>query len=806
MRAYMESKIRIIVVVIAAIALAVLLMVGYIAISIGGLNFKTAPEINGTISGNISIARNNLLVYNNSQNIVGYALLGYRLSNATAMNVSLAMYSKQPVERVYLADSLIGAVDYCIQCFQTSSLEDALQASLRQHGLIENATSFNLVSLENLSTVPNNSIIVLATGLIPGSLLPGQPFAGIDLTGNETLLGLLARGDSVIYVGTNFSGAIGLQGGRFVTPQSNLALLNYSGIATLPFRAGQTVLNSSMQLNLHFSSPTFRFYRGIEEEGNASWINVENGTLIALSNYPTVGWANASSLANDIATMIDSKFWFNRLTYGYTKYNITNTTAIGTAPVLTLQQQAGYPINGSEALQYQNDYSVAQIFISNDRYQVETQIPFRSEFLSDGLVSMQPVVGETQIVPVTISSSNTLNQQTSFHLSILNLSGNLFGSLPVGFFSKPFSVQQYSHFSLPSGYYIAELQDISSTPYTATLFQVANVTFSPVALNFKNNTFIFNVSSNRIPLYNISYTASVNGAYTENGKTTQDGKLIYALPSGAVEQYGQKTFTFGMFGTTYDYRVGYIQPAGISIPPLYIEFGIAIAIVILLNVLLKAPAQDDYFIDVPNFPPARRVKLKTDRNAITGIFDSVNYTYRWKYMPLTAEEVKNGVSSNIRYENVPIAITLQNTTSVLNKLANEGALVASGGYYAPVKWVTESHHDIEYLTIFRKLRDYCVQNAMLFTDLDADPHIDMIITKRGAQAHVIIYSSISGMKDVALNNAYKVYVVFLSEMQKLDFIGRLYNSYGDDAELLKMGIEYSYIILIDTDNLDQFIL
>ena len=802
----MKSKMRIIVVAVAAIVLAVVLLSGYLAIVLSGFNFKVPPRINGTITGNVSVSQDNILFYNNSQNLVGYALLDYSLANATSMNVSLAMYSKQPMERVYLVDSLVGAVDYCVQCFQTSSLYDALQVSLRQHGLMENATSFNMVSLENLSTVPDNSVVVLATGLIPGSLLPGQPFSGIDLTGNETLLGLLAKGDSVIYVGMNFSGAIGLQGGRFVTPGQTIDLLNYSGIYTVPYRKGQQVLNSSVPLDLHFYNPTFSFYHGIEEEGNASWINVGNGTLIALSNYPTAGWNNASAMAQDIATMIDSKFWFDRLAYGYTSLNMTGASSAGTVPVLTLQQQGTYAANQSGAPDYQDGYSVIQAYISNDRYQVETQIPFRPKFLVDGQINMQPVVGETQIVPVTISSSNTLSQQTSFHLSILNLSGNLFGSLPVGFFNKPFSVQQYSHFSLPSGYYIAELQNIGSVPYTATLFYVANVTFTPVVLGFKNNTFIFNVSSNHIPLYNISYTASVNGAYTESGKTTQDGRLAYVLPSGAVEQYGQKAFAFSMFGTTYDYKVDYAQPAGLSIPPLYIEFAIAIIVVVFLNVILKAPTQDDYFIDVPNFPATKKVKLKTDKNAITGIFDSVNYAYRWRYMPLTAEEVKNGVSSNIRYENVPIAITLQNTTAVLNKLASEGALVACGGYYAPVRWVADSHHDIEYLTIFRKLRDYCVQSAMLFTDLDADQHMDMIITKRGSQAHVIIYSAQSGMKDVALNNAYRIYIVFLSEIQKLDFMGRLYNSYGEDAELLKMGIEYSYIILIDTDNLDQLIL
>lgn len=202
----------------------------------------------------------------------------------------------------------------------------------------------------------------------------------------------------------------------------------------------------------------------------------------------------------------------------------------------------------------------------------------------------------------------------------------------------------------------------------------------------------------------------------------------------------------------------------------------------------------------------RTIKLKADRNSVLSIFDNVNYAYRWKYMPLTPDEVKTGVSSSIRYENVPIAITLQNTAAVLNRLVSAGALVTSSGYYAPEKWIEEAHHDIEYLTIFRKLRDFCVANAMLFTDLDANEHNDMIITKRGVQGHVIIYSSATGMKDLALNNAYRIYVVFLSEVQRFDFLGSLYNSYGEEAELLKLGIECSYIVLVDTENLGEMAL
>jgi hypothetical protein len=36
-----------------------------------------------------------------------------------------------------------------------------------------------------------------------------------------------------------------------------------------------------------------------------------------------------------------------------------------------------------------------------------------------------------------------------------------------------------------------------------------------------------------------------------------------------------------------------------------------------------------------------------------------------------------------------------------------------------------------------------------------------------------------------------------------DFFEKLYSSFGSDVEMLKMGIEYNYIKLLDANHLDQ---
>ena len=136
----------------------------------------------------------------------------------------------------------------------------------------------------------------------------------------------------------------------------------------------------------------------------------------------------------------------------------------------------------------------------------------------------------------------------------------------------------------------------------------------------------------------------------------------------------------------------------------------------------------------------------------------------------------------------------------------KGLVVEAADYYAPKSWEETSKHDIEYLVIFRKLRDYSVANAMLFTDLDAYDNVDMMITNKGVQNYVYIYSRLSEnqkLSNIPLSKNYKTFIVFLTDEDRLAFIDRLNISYGEESEILRMSIESLDIRLIDTGDLGQ---
>ncbi len=226
---------------------------------------------------------------------------------------------------------------------------------------------------------------------------------------------------------------------------------------------------------------------------------------------------------------------------------------------------------------------------------------------------------------------------------------------------------------------------------------------------------------------------------------------------------------------------------------------------LILNLIIKPPNRDEYYIDVPDFPPVQKVNVKVGKNEVTSVFDKVNYNYHWRYMPLTIEELKGGISSNVRYNNIPVSITLQNTSMIVNKLIGEGEVITAGGYFAPKRWETDSGHDIEYLTIFRKLRDYCVAHAILFTDVGVSDTADVVLNKGGAEAQVMIYSTVSGLKELKISPNTKMFVLFIDEETRLNFMQKLYESYGKNAEVLKMGISYGYIKLLDAVDLSQLV-
>lgn len=743
----------------------------------------------GPINASFSLLNTGVLSYNNSRGLLEYAQLGYNVRNITASNITFNVYNSNPSMNVYL----LNVKDSCFKCINEDDLYQDLLKSFAKFDLIPPGTSIYYINVSQTPLMPPNSLVIIPSGLMLSCLLPyvlPNSTCNIYGAGSFTIINMLNRGDTVLYVGANFS--LSSQNQVFYeTPNSTNRVLGNALIVTVP---NTTVVPSNI---LYFHSPTFRFAFNSHTRGPVTYINSENGSLIAFSNYPVSAWPNASAAATDIARYVFTRAWIRTLSYGAATLNSTNgtITVFSASRIINTTPGVNYEIN--------NSYSLLRITLNNSNSSLITSIPFTLHFENNGTIGLPSVIGETQTTLMRLRINNATQKQLLFSIEVYNRNLQYIYSIPIGFFNVTLGVDEQYPFSFANGYYIATLRDDQNRPYESALFYVANAVIRPVRLDFKNGTFVFNVESNGRPVSGVEYSAKINGAYNESGPV-QYGQFDYTLPHGAVIKYGPQTFTFTILGLSYTYSTPYQSITG-GIPTFYIEFGIAAIVIIFLNLVIRTPIRDEYYIDVPNFPLVMKTEATTDAASIVNIFDTVNLHYHWKYMPLTAEEIKVGIGSNIRHNNMPISITLQNAVEVLYKLTAEGKVETIGDHYMPKRWSQFVKHDIEYLVIFRKLRDYSVEHAILFTDLDQGGNADMIMTSKGAHSYIFIYSGATGMRDIKIDDKSKIYIVFLNSETKAEFLDKLYSSYSEDSAVLRISIASSVIKLIDTENLTQLL-
>ena len=770
-------------------AFIIFVLVIYLALASALSGIHPVQRINGSIAVYAGITTKGIATYNMSDQLVEYAQMDYHMYNVTSANIVLTTFAKNPIFRIYLVNSSVS----CYKCVDYRQLYANLSTDLGMYGLLRNYTSLENVSLDDINSTRNGSVIILATGLFPASLLPDT---GLPLTpgvSNITLLNLLARGDYVIYAGTGFSQMI-QSGNIYLTPNATLSALAGAGLETYPHT---NVTKSS----LFFNTPTFNFLKG-KRYGAVSYTNTSlNWTVIAFSNYPDVIWSNSSDAANDLARVVSSRFWMQRIALG--TYNITGDSKSlqGNATLLTTDLL----INNSAAAaeEINSSYSLIHVNASNAVSWQDAEFPFTVSFSSNGTIGVPSDIGYGTQVPLQIKVSSQSSSK-SFSIEVVNRSLEYTYSFPLSFFNTSLpTVKYYSFGDLPTGqYYIASLVDINGRHYGNALFFVPFLNVTAGAWNFKNGTFLFGVLSNGQVISGVPFSATINGEYNESGIITNGG-INYTLPKGAILSYGDYNVSVHILNKNYVISELYAAPPGI--PSLYIEFGIAAAVILLLNIVLRAPNREEYFIDISENPPTQKKDVTLTSDQIVNLFDTINYHRYWKYMPLTPEEVKSGISTNIRVDNTPVSVTLQNINEVLSRLSSEGKLSYMEEYYMPKRWESVSKHDTEYLTIFRQLRDYLVKHAILFTDLDQSKDADMVLTSKGKQVPVFIFSRGSGVRKIKISEQRKAFVVFINSEARYQFSDRLYGTYGKTSETLRLAIESGSITLIDTSNLDALL-
>jgi hypothetical protein len=78
---------------------------------------------------------------------------------------------------------------------------------MSKYGILLNQSSFTYLDPTELPYIPRGSVVIVASGLLPVYMLQNTTYQA----GGATLTQLLDKGDTIIYIGDNFSTTIGEQ-------------------------------------------------------------------------------------------------------------------------------------------------------------------------------------------------------------------------------------------------------------------------------------------------------------------------------------------------------------------------------------------------------------------------------------------------------------------------------------------------------------------------------------------------------------------------------------------------------------------
>ena len=745
----------------------------------------------GPLYGNTTLISYSLFSYNNSKRVVESAVLGYNFQNSSDGYAVLRTYSSNPIRKVYLVNTGFS----CFECFSNSQIFESLYSNMAHYGMIRNSSSLSMANLSSVGNLSAGSILIIPSGLMPSSLIPG--FQSGQNSTQPSILSLLSKGDVIIYVGDNFSRSI-KSGITYFNSQGSMQDLANANLTTTFPRENQSVGANVF----YFNSSTFSFKTG-KTFGTAVYKNYTTGTIVAFPGYPQAGWPNANVMGIDLANALRYRFWMNMTeesNISYLKGPAGSVALFTTKKMLNDTPDIGTIIN--------NSYSILTASFFNRTNFVVREMPFRLKLIRNGTLSIPGVIGENQTVPISISinaSAESSGNQAGtklFHLDIYNGSHGYEYSLRVGFFNTSLGIVTYNSFILNPGNYTAYLRDSNNRVYGSALFSITPFYITYNTLDFANGIFKFKVINNNVTGSNIPYNISINHEYLQSG-VIENGTITYTLPQGSVIPYGNETIYFNLFGMGYYMIDHYSKPIVGGISPIYLEFGIAAFFIIVLNLLVKDPNRDEFFIDVPAFPPVDKTVIKVSEDEVINIFNSTNHRFGWNHMPLSADEVKAGINYGIKYDNMPITVTSANASELLYRLSTQGKVENILSYFMPKRWNDESGHDIKYLVIFRRIHDFAVKNAMIFTNVDKAGDCDMLVTNRGMQKRIYFYSETTGTRKIKTTAGQATFLVFLTSEEKAQFSDKIYNTYSREAERIRTAIESSSLVLIDTENLRQ---
>ena len=641
-------------------------------------------------------------------------MVDYNTTNLKNYSVTLWSYPNRiPSEVFILNTEKLEATTY-------PDFVRALRVNLATRQMI-----LNEISIKQLETLPHGAVVIIPSGVIPKEML------GLD--SQISINKLAERGVVVIYMGQPFTQM--LNGTSVPTPKKI--------IDELPFLFDES---ASLQTEdgFHLFQPLYRVsprsgWRGDLVYGSVSVAGKGDGAFVFLPQTLDGGWrGDAENAAEDVSRIIFETAWAQP--YGEpTTYSFSNQTNYSgnqyffTAPfdsphASVKAEFVGHPHAGN--------FTVEQmLFIHLDRESESTLLIEQGGKVVSANITNDPVRINAQL-------REPEPGQPNMYLVVVDGKGNDAQIIPVDRVSvqadRSFDVLIY----LDRGEYIVNLMDDEANLYASTYMKIVSIDIDYQGTDSQRRSiYRFSITMDGAPrsLSDVSITVDGGQYGTYQFSDVSNIRLDLGQYTGGEQlPLGEHTFDFTSGALKLTVPVVHARAKTIFDEPIFWITVILSGGLAALGAFFAKPETVFFALDVPDFPPVTRTKIPLTPEIVLSVFDKVNENYRWENTPLTPSEIKNGFK-DIFVHGKPVYITDFNVEYLLEELKKKNLVGESLGYYGLRSWENKSKHSIAYLSLMRRLRDICVNNAIPFTGLDESKEADSVITVVGQQMPIHFY-------------------------------------------------------------------
>lgn len=729
---------------------------------------------------------------------LGYARLKYETANLENTTVSVYTYDSNIPSEVFILKS---------QRDESQTSTYPIFKTLLRKQLSRNGINLNEMDITQIQTLPKAAFIIVPSGRIPEELL------GVN---SQTDINKLAEnGNVIIYIGLPWDKMVNKDGQIVGAPENKLKLLGY-------IFDENAILKTTPDLNLR--KPFYQVKKSAQDStsliyGSVGAIKKGNGAVVFVPQTLDSGWKtddknDPEKAAEDISKIIIETRWIPQTTApAVYDLNPVNGSASGLVDFFSQRFKGSKKfLKVDLAGQDYNGENFRHVSI------IEVNKKAKGDLYFEGGYSIVPTEVTSQLI--TLVTFLREEKQGSKFLYLKIYKNGIETKEKEGISQIPVSLQNDYQFDkavdLDTGYYIASIEDDEGKVYAQGAMKVV---FADIKkLNDKEDRKILNFQFTKegkpIVLKDIKLTilpakGSGNyGTYTFKSTSLIEVDVTKNVQTSDRLPYGSYVFRFKMGEIEKDVRSTYYRSEVIFEKPEFIAVVILSLSIVGIGVYFARKENVVYQLDVPDFPPIAKTKIGLNKEAILSVFQQVNDYYKWNFTPLNIQEIKGGFKKMF-YDGRPIYVTDFNIEYLFDRLAAMHLVKLDFDYYAPIFWEKKCGRSTYYLSVFRRLRDIFVNNAVPFSLLDEEKECDTKISLMGQDMYVNIYdnkSDFGKLVDRCIKTAKKgiTIVVFGTEEQKMDFIDALHSP-SSAATILKLETETNSIQLQTTKEFDDMI-